>query len=75
MEKKYKKCEFKTFDVENLLVKNDNKILCLQEVEVTNNLHPETLKLKNYQFEMEVNSLKSRTGTYIRNLVRYRIMA
>ena len=52
----------KRIDVENLLIDNNIKVLCLQEVEVESGFDPETLKLKNFQFELETNSLKSSTA-------------
>ena len=58
--------------VENGPVENNIKILCLQEVEVENNLDPKLLSLKNFQFELETNSVKSRTGIFIANEVPYR---
>ena len=39
----------KRIDIENLLVDNEIKILCLQEVEVESNYDPRNLKLKNHQ--------------------------
>ena len=64
----------KKHDVENLIKSNDIKILCLQEVEIGNNFDPKLLSLKNFQFELETNSLKARTGIYIPNEVKYRSM-
>ena len=55
----------KRIDVEHLLKKNDIEILCLQAVEIECNFNQESLSLKDFQFEMEVNSLKSRTGIYV----------
>ena len=48
--------------MEKLLVENNIKILCLQEVEVEKNLDIKLLSLKNFQFKLETNSVKSRTG-------------
>ena len=48
--------------------------MCLQEVEIEPGFNPETLRLKNYQFELETNTLKSRTGIYISNCVQYKRM-
>ena len=64
----------KRIDVENLLEENKIKILCLQEVEIETGFDPDTLRLKNYQFELEKNTLKSRTGIYISNCVQYKRM-
>ena len=62
-----------TFDV-ILIEENKINILCLQEVKIETGFDPDTLRLKNYQFELEKNTLKSRTGIYISNCVQYRRM-
>ena len=41
---------------------------------VLNHLDQSLLKIKNYQFELEKNSQKARTGIYINNEVRYKRM-
>ena len=64
----------KKLDVENLMSENDINILCLQEVKVETNFDSEVLKIENFQFELEANTLKSRTGIYISNSVSYRGM-
>ena len=64
----------KRIEVEKLLVANNIKILCLQEVKVEINLDPKLLSLKNFQFELETNSVKSRTGIFIANEIPYRRM-
>ena len=46
----------------------------MQEVEIGNNFDPKLLSLKNFQFELETNSLKARAGIYISNEVKYRRM-
>ena len=65
----------KKVDVEMILQNKNIDIICLQEVEVENNLDQSLLKIKNYQFELEKNSLKARTGVYINNEVRYKRMS
>ena len=64
----------KRIDVENLLVSNRIDILCLQEVEVESGYDPVSLNLKDYHFELEVNSVKSRTGIYIKKSIAYNRM-
>ena len=64
----------KRIDVENLLRENEIKILCLQEVEIEPGLDPESLNLNEYQFELETNSVKARTGIYVNNSIQYRRM-
>ena len=44
----------KQIEVERLLVDNNIGILCLQEVEVENNLDPKLLSLKNFHFELDI---------------------
>ena len=62
----------KRIDVENLLIRNDMKVLCLQEMEVESGIDTETLQLKNSQCELEINSLKSRIAIYVINSISYR---
>ena len=62
----------KRIDVENLLIRNDMKVLCLQEMEVESGIDTETLQLKNSQCELEINSLKSRIAIYVSNSISYR---
>ena len=64
----------KRVDIEYLLRNNDIKILCLQEVKVEAGFDPDSLRLANYQFELECNSFKARTGIYISNSIQYRRM-
>ena len=64
----------KKLDVENLMAENDINVLCLQEVEIESVYDPSVLNIKNFHFELEVNSLKLRTGIYISKSVLYRRM-
>ena len=61
----------KRIDVENLLIMNKIEILCLQEVEIEAGFNQESLNLKNFQLEIERNSLKSRCGIYIKKSIAY----
>ena len=54
----------KKLEVDNILTENSIDILCLQEVEIESTYGQGLLKIKNYQFELETNSAKSRTGIY-----------
>ena len=47
----------KKLEVENLMSQNDISILCMQEVEIESNYDPNVLNIKNYNFELEVNSI------------------
>ena len=64
----------KKLEIENLLSHNNISILCMQEVEIETNFDPEMLNIKDYNFELEVNSLKSRTGVYVTKSILYRRM-
>ena len=64
----------KKLEVENILTENNIDILCLQEVEIDTTFDQILLKIKNYQFELETNSEKSRTGIYLSNALEYRRM-
>ena len=44
----------------------------MQETEIDNKLNHEELRIANYNFELETNSVKSRTGIFIANEVPYR---
>ena len=48
--------------------------MCLQEVEIESTYDQGLLKIKNYQFELETNSVKSRPGIYLSNSLVYRRM-
>ena len=61
----------KKIDVESLLLINNIGILCLQEVEVETNFSPDLLSIKNYNFELELNSVQSRVGIYVSKSVEY----
>ena len=64
----------KKLEVENLMSHNNINILCMQEVDIESNYDPEVLNIKDYNFELEVNSLKSRTGIYVSKSILYRRM-
>ena len=51
----------------------DNKIdiLCVQETEVIKDYPIELLTFRNFNYENEMNDLKSRCGIYVRNNVSY----
>ena len=57
--------ENKLNDIAQLLSHNAFDILCLQEVEIPYDFAPNLLNLKGFQFELESNSEKSRTGIYV----------
>ena len=56
----------------NLKLKLNNiDILCLQEVEVESGFNPDLLSIQNYNFEIELNSVKARVGISVKNNVGY----
>ena len=58
--------------VKRLLVDNNIDICCLQETEI-DILYPiNILSFSGYNYESEVNSIKARTGIYIKNNVSYK---
>jgi len=62
--------------IKELLVKNHIDILCLQEVEITNDEEINTYEVENYSLEIETVSepFKKRTLMYIHNAVSYQRM-
>ena len=42
-----------------------------QEVEVESGFNPNLLAIKNFDFELELNSVKSRVGIYTSKIVEY----
>ena len=57
--------------VKNLMQEHDIDILCMQETEIECGYDAENLKINGYSLELEKNSIKSRTGMYIKNCVKY----
>ena len=58
-------------DVKELILGNQIDILCLQEVEVETGYDSALLEFRGYNFEVEKNTLKSRSAIYIRNGISY----
>ena len=46
-------------------------VLCLQETELDRNLDHNLLSLPEYNYESEINNIKSRDGMYIRSKINY----
>ena len=46
--------------------------MCLQETELENNFNPMLLAINGYKFEYEINKVKSRTGMFIKNNLKYK---
>ena len=54
-----------------MLRKEKIDICCMQEVELDKNFPIKNLQTRDYNFEAEVNTTKSRTGIYIRTNLCY----
>ncbi len=46
-------------------------VLCLQETELDRNLDHNLLSLPEFNYESEINNVKSRVGMYIRSKINY----
>ena len=57
--------------VKSLMLEHAIDILCMQETEIENGYDAENLKINGYNLELEKNTIKSRTGMYIKNCVKY----
>ena len=64
----------KKLEVERLLKDQSVNSFCLQEVEIENSFDENLLSLSGYNFELESNSLKSRTGIYVSKDINYKRM-
>ncbi len=51
--------------VKKLILDNEIDILCLQETELDVNLDHDLMSFKNYNYESEINDIRSRVGTFI----------
>ena len=58
-------------EIKRIIGENNIDILCLQETEIERDYETENLKINDYRLEMENNSLKSRTGVYVRDTIDY----
>ena len=57
--------------VKQLINENQFDILCLQETELEFNLNHNLLSLPGFNYESEVNAIKSRVGLYVRSNINY----
>jgi hypothetical protein len=57
--------------VKQLIFENKMDVLCLQETELDRNLDHNLLSLPEYNYESEINNIKSRVGMYIRSKINY----
>ena len=58
-------------EVKTLITENDIDILCVQESEIPKNYPIELLTFKGYNYENELNDVKSRCGIYVKNCISY----
>ena len=63
--------KFKKQMVEQILSVNNINILCMQEVEIENGFDTNLLSMKGFELEIENNSIKSRSGIYITENLKY----
>ena len=54
------------------MTSNKIDILCLQETEVLHSVNVDSLSIKNFEFELEKNTIKARTGIYLSNCINYK---
>ena len=57
--------------VKNIILDNQIDILCLQETEIPVDYPSNLLTFKGFDFENEINNVKSRCGIYISNNVSH----
>ena len=55
-----------------MLNEHEIDVMCLQETELENNFNPMLLAINGYEFEYETNKVKSRTGMFIKNNLKYK---
>ena len=53
------------------ITENKIDICCLQEIDIPSNYNHELLTFKGYNLLIENNEVKSRTGMYIKNGVKF----
>ena len=58
-------------EIKRMVEDNKIDILCVQETEVIKDYPIELLTFRNFNYENEMNDLKSRCGIYVRNNVSY----
>ena len=58
-------------EIKRIVEDNKIDILCVQETEVIKDYPIELLTFRNFNYENEMNDLKSRCGIYVRNNVSY----
>ena len=58
--------------VKQLIIDNNVDICCLQETEIDNSYPTNILSFSGYNYESEENSIKGRTGIYIKNNISYK---
>jgi exonuclease III len=57
--------------VKKLILENEIDVLCLQETELDVNLDHDLMSFKNFNYESEINDIRSRVGTFINSGLDY----
>ena len=57
--------------VKQMIIDTELDVLCLQETELDANTDHELLSFQSFNYESEVNSIKSRVGVYIKQKMNY----
>ena len=57
--------------IKQIIIENKIDIMCLQETEIENNFDHNLLSFPGYNYESELNDIKSRVGTYVRKGLDY----
>ena len=57
--------------VKTMLIKEKIDVLCLQETELPYNLDHSLMSLVDFQYESELNTVRSRVGMYVRSGLKY----
>ena len=62
----------KKIEVERLIRENQIDVICLQETEIEVAFNKELLDINGFRLELENNSVKRRTGVFLKNDVQYK---
>jgi exonuclease III len=63
--------QYKLRNVEEILIKEDIDILCLQETEIEEGFDMNVLKINGYELETDLANNTIRTAVYVKNTLKY----